>query len=173
MANRYVALPLFLLFSLPTHAQVNIGIQPVYDGENGIRAKIIQPKCLHCHSSSLSGDERGFAPSGVNFDTYELTSQHLNKIIRNTVTTSNMPRDSSLTAEQKQALSNWQVLGFPESTMPAHYTASTQTLTIPDVFLINEDGSITTKAKTGMKLAPPFTEPFRFEIQELEVTNIE
>ncbi len=44
MTNRHYALPLFLLLSLPIHAQMNTGIESVYDDENGICAKIIQPK---------------------------------------------------------------------------------------------------------------------------------
>ncbi len=53
MINLYYALLQFLLLSLPIYAKMNTGIKPVYDDENGIRARIIQSKCLHCHLSSL------------------------------------------------------------------------------------------------------------------------
>ena len=43
----------------------------------------------------------------------------------------------------------------------------------PGYFSINEDGCITTMAKNGMELAPLFTALFRFEIEELDVVDVE
>ncbi len=65
MTNRYYALSLFLLLSLPIHAQMKTGIESVYDAAIGIRAKIIQPKCLRCHLSPLQEGERDGAPVDV------------------------------------------------------------------------------------------------------------
>ena len=176
MKNRLYLLLLFLLFSMPINAQVNgadAGITPIYDGDTGIRAKIIQSKCLGCHLSTLQEGQRNGAPIDANFDTFEGAKIKGDEIIERAVTLSNMPPSGSLSDEEKQALSNWQALGFPESTMPAHYFPATQMLEIPEVFIINEDGGITTKVKTGLLLVPPFAEPFRFEIQQLEVLNVE
>lgn len=168
---------LFILASvycLPVSAQtVPAAITPVYGGDDGILANIIRQKCLGCHLSTLLEGQRNGAPVGVDFDTFEGAKKEGDEIIERAVTLSNMPPSGSLSDAEKQALSNWKALGFPEITMPAMYFSATQALELPEVFVVGEDGTITSKIKTGMKLIPPFVDPFRFEIQQLEVLDTE
>jgi len=169
---------LFLLASvycLPVSAQVTgpeATITPVYDGDDGILANIIRQKCLGCHLSTLPDDQRDGAPVGVDFDTFAGAKQSGDEIVEHAVVVMNMPPSGPLSDAEKQALSNWKALGFPEITMPAMYFSATQALELPEVFVVGEDGTITSKVKTGMKLIPPFVDPFRFEIQQLEVLDI-
>ena len=169
---------LFLLASvycLPVSAQVTgpgAAITPVYEGDDGILANIIRQKCLSCHLSTLPAGQRESAPVGVDFDTFATAKQFGDEIVERAVELMNMPPSGPLSDAEKQALSNWKALGFPEITMPAVYFAATQSLELPEVFIVGEDGTITTKVKTDMKLIPPFVDPFRFEIQQLEVLDI-
>ena len=164
------------IFSVSAFAQateVEDTIVPTYNGENGILERIISPKCLGCHSSQLSGEsERNFAPAGVNFDTFEGAKQQGDKIVTQAVELMRMPPNSApkLNDNEKQAVKNWMMLGFPEETMPTHYNVSDQTLILPEVFIIDDDGNITTKAVTDMKLVE--SAPIRFEIQQLEVLDL-
>ena len=75
------------------------GIESVSVAEIGIRAKIIQPKCLRCHLSSLQESERDGAPVGVNLETLELVKQNGDKIIRNTITIGNMSPSRNFSIE--------------------------------------------------------------------------
>ena len=134
-------------FSISTAAQVTgqeDTIIPTYNGDNGILEKIIGPKCLGCHSSQLSGEsERSFAPEGVNFDTFEGAKEQGDKIVTQAVELMRMPPNSApkLNDNEKQALKNWMVLGFPEETLPTHYIVADQTLILPEVFIIDADGN--------------------------------
>ena len=163
-------------FSMSAIAQVTDledTLVPTYNGDNGILEKIIGLKCLGCHSSQLSGEsERSFAPEGVNFDTFEGAKEQGDKIVTQAVELMRMPPNSApkLNDNEKQALKNWMVLGFPEETLPTHYIVADQTLILPEVFIIDADGNITTKAVTDMKLFE--SEPIRFEIQQLEVIDL-
>ncbi len=148
-------------------------IVPTYNGENGILERIISTKCLGCHSSQLSGEaERNFAPEGVNFDTFEGAKQQGDRIVSQAVELMRMPPNSAirLNDDEKQAVRNWMRLGFPEDTLPTHYNVADQTLILPEVFIIDADGNITTKAVTDMKLVE--SAPIRFEIQQLEVLDL-
>ena len=55
-----------LLYGLLVSQSV-LAIDPVYEGENGIRTNVFETNCLGCHSSDLTGDERNDAPFLVNF----------------------------------------------------------------------------------------------------------
>jgi hypothetical protein len=175
MKKRFFLLSLLAtVYCLPVSAQVTGPgtITPVYDGDDGILANIFRQKCLGCHSASLPAGQRDGAPEGVNFDTFEGAKNEGDEIIERAVTLSNMPPSGSLSDAEKQALSNWQTLGFPETTMPPVYFSATQALELSEVFIIGEDGTITSKVKTGMQLVPPFVAPFQFEVQQLEVIDI-
>ena len=171
------SLVLFLasVYYLPVSAQVTLPaeIAPVYEGDDGILANIFRQKCLGCHLSTLPAVQRNGAPVGVDFDTFATARQFGNEIVERTVEQMNMPPNGSLSAEEKQAIMNWKTLVFPESTLPALYFSATQALELPEVFIVDENGNIASKVKTGMKLLPPFVEPFRFEIQQLEVLDLE
>ncbi len=171
-----VLFPLVFILSVNTQAmELEDKVIPIYDGDNGILEKIIRPKCLMCHSSQLSGeDARTFAPEGVNFDTFEETKPHGDKIIRRAVESMTMPPNPArrLDDDEKQAMKNWMAMGFPESTMPTHYIVADQTLELPEIFIINPDGDITTKAIVKMGLTTPSGQAL-FEIKELNVIVIE
>ena len=166
---------LALIYSFPVSAQVTAPaeIAPVYEGDNGILANIFRQKCLSCHLSTLPAGQRDSAPVGVDFDTFATAKQFGDEIVERAVELMDMPPSGSLSDEEKQALLNWKTLGFPESTLPALYFSATQSLELPEVFIIDENGNISSKVRTGMKLVPPFVAPFRFEIQQLEVVDLE
>lgn len=175
--KKRVSLLAFLasVYCFPVSAQVAAPaeITPVYDGDGGILANIFRQKCLGCHLSTLPAGQRDSAPVGVDFDTFATAKQFGNEIVARAVELMNMPPSGPLSDEEKQALQNWKALGFPESTLPALYFSATQALELPEVFIIDENGNISSKVKTGMKLVPPFVAPFRFEIQQLEVVDLE
>ena len=166
---------LVTVYCLPTSAQVKAPAQisPVFEGDSGILANIFRQKCLGCHLSTLPAGQRGGAPVGVDFDTFATARQFGDEIVARTVELMNMPPSGPLSDEEKQALLNWKALGFPESTLPALYFSATQALELPEVFIVDENGNISSKVKTGMQLVPPFVAPFRFEIQQLEVIDID
>ncbi|NOQ63387.1 MAG: hypothetical protein GQ582_02605 [Methyloprofundus sp.] len=70
----------------------------------------------------------------------------------------NMPPSFSplptLDDEQKQALKNWQALGFPEHSLPAIYSFSSTILDLPKVYLKDENGDIVQKISAEMALIP-------------------
>lgn len=94
-------------------------IEPVYDGENGIREKVFATNCLFCHASNLTGSQRQGAPSFVNWDTYEATRLNASRAIARAVRDLTMPPASSgiphLNEEQQTAMLAWQKAGFPKS----------------------------------------------------------
>lgn len=163
------------VYCLPAGAQVTVPaeITPVYEGDGGILANIFRQKCLGCHLSTLPAGQRGRAPVGVDFDTFATAEQFGDEIVERAVELMNMPPSGPLSEEEKQALLNWKALGYPESTLPALYYSATQALELPEVFIIDVNGNISSKVKAGMKLVPPFVAPFRFEIQQLEVVDFE
>lgn len=176
--KKCLALSLFLIsvYCLPLSAQINgseEAITPVYEGETGILEKVIRPNCLGCHSSTLQGGQRNGAPEGVNYDTFAGAKQFGDRIVQRAVKLMTMPPRGPIGDKEKQALKNWMMLGFPENTMPPHYITETVVLELPEIFIIDTDGNISTKATTEMKLIAPFVAPFRFEIQQIEVVNLE
>jgi len=133
-------------------------IEPVYEGENGIRAKVFASNCLACHSSGNSGEARNNAPTGVDFDNYTDAVTSGDKAVARGVTLMNMPPSfsplSTLDDEQKQALKNWQALGFPEHSLPPIFSFSTATLDLPKVYLKDTNGDIVQKISAEMALVP-------------------
>jgi cytochrome c5 len=141
-------------------------IEPVYDGEDGIRAMVFETNCLGCHSSELSGANRNGAPDGADFDTYSEASKNGGGAVSRGVTAMDMPPASvsnALTDEQKQALKNWKVLGFPKAVLPTVYSADTAELSLPQVYLKDANGDITLQWKANMKLISG-SNPVQFEL---------
>lgn len=70
----------------------------------------------------------------------------------------NMPPSSSalstLNNEQKQALTNWQALGFPEDELPPIYSSASGSLNLPKVYIKDEQGDISQKLMVEMALVP-------------------
>lgn len=142
-------------------------IEPVYDGEDGIRSKVFGTKCLTCHSSELAGADRNSAPVGVDFDTYSDASTFGTSAVNRGVIQMDMPPASSglstLDDAQKQALKNWQALGFPEKVLPTIYSSDTAKLSLPQVYLQDANGDISLKWKANMTLIPG-SDPLQFEL---------
>jgi hypothetical protein len=142
-------------------------IEPVYSGDNGIRAKVFATNCLACHSSELTDGNRNGAPIGADFDTYSAALNHGAPAIKRGVTDMDMPPEfsalSKLDDEQKQALKNWQALGFPEKKLPTIYSSTTAKLTLPKIYLKDEKGDITLKWQAEMKLITG-SQPLQFEL---------
>jgi hypothetical protein len=127
-----------------------LAIEPIYDGEDGIRAKVFEINCLTCHSSTLTGADRNGAPDN-NYDTFvdAMKFGEGDGAVKRGVIDVDMPPQYSaleaLTKEQKQALKNWKALGFPEKTLPTIYSSENQELSLPKVYLEDENGDITLK----------------------------
>jgi len=141
-------------------------IEPVYDGEDGIRAMVFETNCLGCHSSELTGADRNGAPAGADFDTYSEASEHGEGAVNRGVIAMDMPPASvsnALTDMQKQALKNWKALGFPKAVLPTIYSADTAELSLPQVYLKDANGDITLQWKANMKLIPG-SDPLEFEL---------
>ena len=66
-------------------------IDPVYDGDNGIRAQVFATNCLFCHSSELTGSQRNGAPTNVNWDTYSAAAEKGDRAIVRAVELMSMP----------------------------------------------------------------------------------
>ena len=147
-------------------------ISPDFWGKQGIKDKIIRPKCLGCHSSQLSGAERNGAPEGSNFDTYDDAKSQASKIIQRAVVDMDMPPDpdQQLTDVEKKALQNWVKLGFPSTGISGQYS-STGILTLPKVYVLDAAGNAIGTAEAEMKVIKT-TRPFQFEITGLKYTPI-
>ena len=135
-----------------------LAIEPVFEGEDGIRAKVFARNCLACHSSDNTGEARNNAPVGIDYDNYEDAVASGAGAVARGVTFMNMPPDfsalSKLNEEQKQALKNWQALGFPEHSLPAIFSFSSTTLQLPRIYLKDENGNIVQKISAEMVLVP-------------------
>lgn len=135
-----------------------LAIEPVYEGEDGIRAKVFARHCLACHSSDRTGEDRNNAPPGVDYDNYEAAVESGDPAVTRGVTFMNMPPSFSslpkLNEEQKQALKNWQALGFPEHSLPPIFSFGSGTLHLPKVYLKDENGDIMQKLTVEMALVP-------------------
>ena len=68
---------------------------------------------------------------------------------------------------QFKALKNWQALGFTEKDLPTIYSSKTTNLSLPKVYLEDDNGDIVLKWKAGMKLIPG-SDPIQFELSEVE-----
>jgi len=116
-------------------------IDPVYDGDNGIRAQVFATNCLFCHSSELTGSQRNGAPTNVNWDTYSAAAEKGDRAIVRAVEQMGMPpffsRLPTLNQEQKEAMLAWQQAGFPRIQTNATFDFSNQKLTLP-VVNVNE-----------------------------------
>ncbi|MDQ7089846.1 MAG: hypothetical protein Q9M50_04280 [Methylococcales bacterium] len=164
----FIALP----FSCFMHQAV--AIDPVYEGENGIRAQVFLTNCLACHSSELTVENRNGAPTGADFDTYTTALSRGTAAVNRGVIQMNMPPSFSplslLNDEQKQALKNWQALGFPEKTLPTIYSINSAKLSLPTIYLEDEKGDITLKWKAEM--TPLLNSaPLAFELTHIENVN--
>ncbi len=121
-------------------SQSVFAIDSVYEGEDGIRAKVFETNCLACHSSELSGSQRNNAPSGVNFDTFLSAIEKADRAVVRSVDRMNMPPSffglPTLDQEQKDAMLAWQQAGFPENLTTqtnATYDFNLLLLTLPVV----------------------------------------
>lgn len=117
-----------LLLFFGINGQLQAAIEAVYDGDNGIRNRVLTV-CMQCHSSTLSGGARNGAPSPPNFNTYAgailLGDYAVGRAVEGSMPPQGYPR---LNAEQKAALLAWQAAGFPEKSAAA---ADTQAPTTP------------------------------------------
>ena len=114
------AITIVFLFFMTDYA---FAIDPVYEGPNGIQAKVFATNCLQCHSSNRTGGDRRGAPSSINFDTYEAAVTNLSDAISEAVTDTAMPPSRSgispLNDEQANALLAWQSAGSPKASAVA------------------------------------------------------
>jgi cytochrome c5 len=144
-----------------------LAIEPVYEGEDGIRAKVFATNCLACHSSELTGSTRNGAHDGDNVDTYVGAIALGDELIEEAVEKMDMPPESSgllkLDDQQKQALKNWKALGYPEKTLPTIYSSESTNLSLPQVYLKDANGDISLQWKANMKIIPG-TDPIQFEL---------
>lgn len=169
--KKNILLPLVAILINATDA---MAIDPVYEGANGIREKVFATNCLACHASNLSGGARNGAPSGVNWDTFGAAKQSGAKAVKRAVELGNMPPNFSplpkLNDEQKLALQTWQMLGFPEKTIPVSFSLSTARLTLPEVNVVDGAGNIVNKVNAELILKNT-SEPFQFEITSLKAVQ--
>jgi hypothetical protein len=127
--NTSVILSLFLVTS-PAFA-----IDPVYDGPNGIRAKVFASNCLACHASNLPGSARNGAPADVNFDTYEAALKKAERAIVKAVEQGSIhPANTKplLNEEQRAAMIAWQSAGFPKTAVSS-FDGSILTLPVLEI----------------------------------------
>ena len=166
---------IFALLTSTLIMQNAIATDPVYSGENGILEQIFAPKCLACHSSTLSGSERNGAPFLFNYDTYSEAVKTASAAVLHTVIIKDMPElfngITPLNAEQRQAMSNWKNLGFPERDLPPIFLESTATLSVPKVYIMNSNGDIASDKVSTKMILINSQAPFRFEISELKPVN--
>ena len=117
------------------YSQTVLAIEPVYDGENGIRAQVFATNCLFCHSSELTGSQRNGAPSNVNWDTFSAAAERGDRAIVRAVNQMSMPPAfrgiPTLNQEQKGAMLAWQQAGFPRIQTNATFDFTSQILTLP------------------------------------------
>lgn len=117
-----------LLLLLGANGQLQAAIEAVYEGNDGIRSKVLTV-CMQCHSTTLSGGSRNGAPSPPNFNTYAdailLGDFAVARAVEGSMPPQGLPR---LNSEQKSALLAWQAAGFPER---AASVADTQAPTTP------------------------------------------
>lgn len=147
-----------------------LAIEPVYEGDDGIREQVFESNCLACHSSDLSGSARNGAPNGSDYDTYQAAVNNGVPAVNRAVTQGNMPPSSSrlsaLNDEQKQALKNWQALGFPEKKLPVIFSTRSSTLKLPAVYIEDEKGDIVAPGLSAKMKLVPNQSTIQFELTE-------
>lgn len=120
-------LKLIFLYIVCSHAA--LAIDPVYEGDNGIRATVFATNCLSCHSSELTGSQRNGAPTNINWDTYSETIDNADRAVVRAVDQMTMPPSFSglptLDQDQKNAMLAWQQAGFPENQSDNNQTNAT------------------------------------------------
>lgn len=149
-----------------------LAIDPVYEGDNGIRAKVFDGNCLRCHSSTLTGSRRNGAPSDVNWDTYEAAKSKAARAIERAVYRRDMPPGFSqlpvLNEDQRAALLAWQSGGFPRtSTSTGSYSINNQILTLPIVNVGIFQYRVT------MRLTPLSSSPTGYGFTLLSADNVD
>lgn len=146
-------------------------IEPVYDGENGVRAKVFASNCLACHSSELTGADRNGAPVDHDFDTYVGALNRGGKAVEQVIEKKMPPASSAipkLSEEQILALKNWQSLGFQkEKILTTIYSSDSTKLTMPLVFLKDANSNSAPKWKAEFTLVPG-SNPLKFELTNVE-----
>ena len=169
--NKIILFTLLISLVLTNKA---MAIDPVYEGGNGIKTLIFETNCNVCHSSTLSGDDRNDAPFKYNYDNYAAAVKGCDEAVKQAVGIMDMPPTFNdirkLTDEQKQALTNWQQLDFPEKYIPTVFIEGETTLSIPRVYVMNSDGDVYTKVSAKLKLIDAQV-PFRFEVSELGIVE--
>jgi len=163
------ALTILFLFFTTGHA---FAIDPVYEGANGIRAKVFATNCLFCHSSNLTGAARNGAPPSVNWDTFEATIPNASRAIVRAVDQMTMPPSFSglpvLNEEQKAAMLAWQSAGFPRAATVAPNSSFDGTmLTLPVVNV----GSQKFNATFGLISLESSPTGFGFELKNAALTT--
>lgn len=75
--------------------------------------QFFQRYCLHCHSTTLAGMDRGGAPQGMNFDTLDLITAHKDAIWHMAADTNmEMPAAGPApSAAERQQLGDWLACG--------------------------------------------------------------
>lgn len=151
-----------------------LAIEPVFEGDDGIRAKVFESNCLACHSSEKTGSSRNNAPTGVDYDNYATALKNGARAVIRGVTSANMPPSFSnlgeLNTEQKQALKNWQALGFPEHALPPIYSTDSSTLVLPKVYIKDVQGDIVQRFSVDMALISG-QQAVQFEVTHIEEIN--
>lgn len=115
IVNMKSALSILFLFFIAGNA---FAIDPVYEGANGIKAKVFATNCLACHASSVTGSARNGAPGSLDFDTYEAAVANAVGAISEVSGGGMPPSDSGLPlldGDQTTALLAWQSAGFPKA----------------------------------------------------------
>jgi uncharacterized membrane protein len=71
--------------------------------------------CTGCHASVLEGNERGGAPLGVDFDTYELAAEHAEHGVAEVYEGAMPPPGiGETTPQQRQDFYAWALCGTPQ-----------------------------------------------------------
>ncbi|NOQ15455.1 MAG: hypothetical protein GQ581_00170 [Methyloprofundus sp.] len=162
------------LYLICSHAVM--AIDPVYDGDNGIRANVFASNCLACHSSELTGSQRNGAPSNVNWDTYSVALAKADRAVVRAVDRMSMPPSFSglptLTQEQKDAMLAWQQAGFPETEVVniqsnATFDVTDLILTLPVLHV----GELTYQATFKLIELPNSELGFGFNLESAELTD--
>ena len=158
-----------ILYAIYSHTV--LAIDPVYEGDNGIRAQVFATNCLFCHSSELSGSQRSGAPSNVNWDTYSAALEKADRAIVRAVDQMSMPpffsRLPTLNQEQKEAMLAWQQAGFPRIQSNATFDFSSLKMTLPVVNVGESVYSVTLQLVS----LPDSTLGFGFELETAELSE--
>jgi len=115
-----LALPMALFVGCGTEGDDDTpsGDEPVVDCTGTVPTYsevTMWPACTSCHSSALSGGDRGGAPPGINYDTYAGAKANaalgVSEVYEGAMP---YPDGSGVTDEQKTAFYTWAKCGTPE-----------------------------------------------------------